>query len=139
MLQPVRTKYRKAFKGRINGYATRAAVLNYGAFGLKALEPERIIGKQIEAARVALTRYMKRTGKVWTRIFPNIPVSKKPTEVRMGKGKGAPEYWVACIKPGTILFEAAGVSLDLAKEALSLAAQKLPISSRFVVKRDYRV
>ena len=103
MLQPVRTKYRKAFKGRIHGKASRAIKLNYGQFGLKAMEPERIIGKQIESARVALTRYMKRTGKVWTRIFPNIPVSKKPTEVRMGKGKGAPEYWVCRVKPGLSL------------------------------------
>ena len=100
MLQPVRTKFRKAFKGRIHGKAARAVKLNYGQFGLKAIEPERIIGKQIEAARVALTRYMKRTGKVWTRIFPNIPVSKKPTEVRMGKGKGAPEYYACRVKPG---------------------------------------
>ena len=105
MLQPVRTKYRKAFKGRIHGKATRAIKLNYGQFGLKAMEPERIIGKQIEAARVALTRYMKRTGKVWTRIFPNIPVSKKPTEVRMGKGKGSPEYYACRVKPGRIILK----------------------------------
>ena len=110
VLQPVRTKFRKAFKGRIHGKAARAVKLNYGQFGLKAIEPERIIGKQIEAARVALTRYMKRTGKVWTRIFPNIPVSKKPTEVRMGKGKGSPEYYACRVKPGRIIFEIDGVS-----------------------------
>ena len=104
MLQPTRTKFRKAFKGRIHGKASRCSKLNYGQYGLKALQPERVIGKQIEAARVALTRYMKRTGKVWTRIFPNIPVSKKPTEVRMGKGKGSPEFWACRVKPGRILF-----------------------------------
>ena len=132
MLQPVRTKFRKAFKGRIHGKATRAATLNYGTFGLKALEPERIIGKQIEAARVALTRHMKRTGKVWTRIFPNIPVSKKPVEVRMGKGKGAPEYWACRVKPGRILFEIDGVSETIAKEALYKASAKLPIKTKFI-------
>ena len=137
MLQPVRTKFRKAFKGRIHGKAARAVKLNYGQFGLKAIEPERIIGKQIEAARVALTRYMKRTGKVWTRIFPNIPVSKKPTEVRMGKGKGAPEYFVAVVKPGRIMFEVAGVPIDVAKEALRLAAQKLPVKTKFIIARDF--
>ena len=119
MLQPVRTKYRKAFKGRIHGKASRAVKLNYGQFGLKAMEPERIIGKQIEAARVALTRYMKRTGKVWTRIFPNIPVSKKPTEVRMGKGKGAPEYYACRVKPGRIIFEVDGVTEEIARVALT--------------------
>ena len=132
MLQPVRTKYRKAFKGRIHGKASRAIKLNYGQFGLKAMEPERIIGKQIESARVALTRYMKRTGKVWTRIFPNIPVSKKPTEVRMGKGKGSPEFWVARVKPGRIMFEIDGVPWNLAKEAFTLAAAKLPLDTRIV-------
>ena len=137
MLQPVRTKYRKAFKGRIHGNATRAVKLNYGQYGLKATQPERIIGKQIEAARVALTRYMKRTGKVWTRIFPNIPVSKKPTEVRMGKGKGSPEYYACRVKPGRIMFEVAGVPHSVAKEALRLAAQKLPVKTKFVVARDY--
>ena len=105
MLQPTRTKYRKAFKGRIKGKASRAVTLNYGQFGLKAMQPERVIGKQIEAARVALTRYMKRTGKVWTRVFPNIPVSKKPTEVRMGKGKGSPEYYACRVKPGRIILK----------------------------------
>jgi large subunit ribosomal protein L16 len=138
MLQPVRTKYRKAFKGRINGKATRAAVLNYGTYGLKALEPERIIGKQIEAARVALTRYMKRTGRVWTRIFPNIPVSKKPTEVRMGKGKGAPEYYACRVKPGRIIFEIDGVSDLVAKEAFDRASSKLPIKTK-VIKRNINI
>ena len=118
MLQPTRTKFRKAFKGRIHGKASRAISLNYGQFGLKAMEPERIIGKQIEAARVALTRYMKRTGKVWTRIFPNIPVSKKPTEVRMGKGKGSPEYYACRVKPGRIIFEIDGVTEEIARVAL---------------------
>ena len=132
VLQPVRTKYRKAFKGRIHGKATRAVQLNYGQFGLKAMEPERIIGKQIEAARVALTRYMKRTGKVWTRIFPNIPVSKKPTEVRMGKGKGSPEYYACRVKPGRIIFEVDGVTEEIAKEALYKASAKLPIKTKFV-------
>jgi len=132
MLQPVRTKYRKAFKGRIHGKAARAVKLNYGQFGLKAVEPERIIGKQIEAARVALTRYMKRTGKVWTRIFPNIPVSKKPTEVRMGKGKGAPEYYACRVKPGRIIFEIDGVTEEVAREALYKASAKLPIKTKFI-------
>ena len=132
MLQPTRTKYRKAFKGRIHGNSTRAAILNYGEFGLKAMQPERIIGKQIEAARVALTRYMKRTGKVWTRVFPNIPVSKKPTEVRMGKGKGSPEFWACRVKPGRILFEVDGVSEQIAKEALYKASAKLPIKTKFI-------
>ncbi len=132
MLQPTRTKYRKAHKGRIHGSATRGAVLNYGAYGLKALEPERIISKQIEAARVSLTRYMKRTGKVWLRIFPNIPVSKKPTEVRMGKGKGTPEYWACRVKPGRILFEVDGVTEEVAREALYKASTKLPVKTKFV-------
>ena len=132
MLQPVRTKYRKAFKGRIHGKASRAVTLNYGQFGLKATEPERVIGKQIEAARVALTRYMKRTGKVWTRIFPNIPVSKKPTEVRMGKGKGSPEYYACRVKPGRIIFEIDGVTEEIAREALYKASAKLPIKTKFI-------
>ena len=132
MLQPARTKYRKAHKGRIHGRATRGALLNYGTYGLRAMEPDRIISKQIEAARVALTRYMKRTGKVWLRIFPNIPVSKKPTEVRMGKGKGAPEYWACRVKPGRIIFEVDGVSEEVAKEALYKASTKLPIKTKFV-------
>ena len=132
MLQPVRTKYRKAFKGRIHGNAARAVKLNYGQFGLKAIQPERIISKQIEAARVALTRHMKRQGKVWTRMFPNIPVSKKPTEVRMGKGKGSPEFWACRVKPGRILFEVDGVSEQVAKEALYKASAKLPIKTKTI-------
>ena len=118
MLQPTRTKYRKAHKGRIHGNASRCIFINYGAFALKAMEPDRVIGKQIEAARVALTRFMKRQGRVWTRIFPNIPVSKKPVEVRMGKGKGSHEYWACRVKPGRILFEIDGVSDQIAKDAL---------------------
>ena len=132
MLQPTRTKYRKAHKGRNHGSATRAATLNYGQYGLKALQPDWIIGKQIEAARVALTRYMKRTGKVWTRIFPNIPVSKKPTEVRMGKGKGAPEYWACRVKPGRIIFEVDGIDEATARIALYKASAKLPIKTKFI-------
>ena len=132
MLQPTRSKYRKAHKGRIHGKASRVTKLNYGTYGLKAIQPERIIGKQIEAARVALTRYMERTGKVWTRVFPNIPISKKPTEVRMGKGKGSPEYWACRVKPGRILFEVDGVSEDVAKEALYKASAKLPIKTKFI-------
>ena len=132
MLQPVRTKFRKAHKGRIHGQASRCSKINYGAFALKAMAPERIIGKQIEAARVALTRHMKRQGRVWTRIFPNIPVSKKPVEVRMGKGKGAPEYWACRVKPGRILFEIDGVSEAIAKEALYKASAKLPIKTKFI-------
>ena len=132
MLQPTRTIYRKAHKGRIHGHATRAATLNYGQYGLKALQPDRVIGKQIEAARVALTRYMKRTGKVWTRIFPNIPVSKKPTEGRMGKGKGSPEYWACRVKPGRIIFEVDGIDEATARIALYKASAKLPIKTKFI-------
>ena len=132
MLQPTRTKYRKAHKGRIHGKATRASTLNYGTYGFKAIQPERVMGKQIEAARVALTRYMQRTGKVWSRVFPNIPVSKKPTEVRMGKGKGSPEFWVCRVKPGRILFEVDGVSEDVARIALYKASAKLPIKTKFI-------
>ena len=132
MLQPTRTKYRKAHKGRIHGKASRGNLMNYGAFGLKALEPDRVISKQIEAARVALTRYMKRQGRVWTRIFPNIPVSKKPIEVRMGKGKGSPEYYACRVKPGRILFEVDGVSEEVAKVALYKASTKLPIKTKFI-------
>ena len=132
MLQPARTKHRKAHKGRIHGKASRGKILNYGAYGLKAMEPERIISKQIEAARVALTRHMKRTGKVWLRIFPNIPVSKKPTEVRMGKGKGSPEYWACRVKPGRIIFEVDGIDEDTARIALYKASAKLPIKTKFV-------
>src|SRR5215472_12837068 len=129
MLQPMRTKFRKAHKGRIKGIATSAATLAFGQFGLKALEPERITARQIEAARRALTRNMKRAGRVWIRVFPDVPVSKKPLEVRMGSGKGAPELWVARIKPGRILFEIDGVSTTLAREALDLAAAKLPLKT----------
>ena len=132
MLQPARTKYRKAHKGRIHGKATRCNKLNFGEYGIKALQPDRIISNQIEAARVALTRYMKRTGKVWTRIFSNIPVSKKPTEVRMGKGKGTPEFWVCRVKPGRILFEVDGVTESVAKVALYKASAKLPIKTKFI-------
>ncbi|MAJ22580.1 MAG: 50S ribosomal protein L16 [Candidatus Pelagibacter sp. TMED64] len=136
MLQPTRTKYRKAHKGRIHGIAGRGELLNYGAFGLKAMEPERIVSKQLEAARVALTRYMKRTGKVWMRVFPNIPVSKKPVEVRMGKGKGAPEFWVCRVKPGRILFEVDGVTEEVARVALYKASAKLPIKTKFVKRYE---
>ena len=132
MLQPVRTRWRKAHKGRIHGTATRASSINYGAFALKALQPERITGKQIEAARVALTRHMKRQGRVWTRVFPNIPVSKKPIEVRMGKGKGNVEYWVSKVQPGKVLYEMEGVTEDIAREAFRLAAAKLPVLTTFV-------
>ncbi len=132
MIQPARTKYRKAHKGRIHGKASRCDKLNFGEYGIKALQPERITSNQIEAARVALTRYMKRTGKVWTRIFSNIPVSKKPTEVRMGKGKGAPEFWVCRVKPGRILFEVDGVTESVAKVALYKASAKLPIKTKFI-------
>ncbi len=132
MIQPARTKYRKAHKGRIHGKASRCDKLNFGEYGIKALQPDRIISNQIEAARVALTRYMKRTGKVWTRIFSNIPVSKKPTEVRMGKGKGTPEFWACRVKPGRILFEVDGVTESVAKVALYKASAKLPIKTKFV-------
>lgn len=137
MLQPKRTKFRKMQKGRMKGNAKRGAVLSFGSFGIKSLEECWITSRQIEAARIAVTRYMKREGQVWIRIFPDKPVTKKPAEVRMGKGKGAPEYWVAVVKPGRILFEAEGVSMETAKEALRLAAQKLPVATRFIVRRDY--
>jgi len=132
MLQPARSKFRKAHKGRIKGKATRGASLNFGSHGLQALEPERVTSRQIEAARVALTRHMQRKGRVWLRIFPNIPVSKKPTEVRMGKGKGSPEFWACRVKPGRILFEVDGVSEQIAKEALYKASAKLPIKTKFI-------
>jgi large subunit ribosomal protein L16 len=132
MLQPSRTKFRKQHKGRIKGVATSGATLSFGQFGLKAMEPDRVTARQIEAARRAMTRHMKRAGRVWIRIFPDVPVSKKPLEVRMGSGKGAPEYWVVRIKPGRILFEIDGVTNQIAKEALTLAAAKLPIKTRFV-------
>ena len=134
MLQPMRTKFRKAHKGRIKGLATSGNALNFGQYGLKALEPERVTARQIEAARRAMTRHMKRSGRVWIRIFPDVPVSKKPLEVRMGSGKGAPEFWVCRVKPGRILFEVDGVSVQVAREALELAAAKLPIKTRFVAR-----
>jgi len=132
MLSPKKTKYRKQFKGRIHGTSKGGTLLNFGSYGLKAVEPERITARQIEAARRAITRQMKRQGRVWIRIFPDVPVSKKPTEVRMGKGKGAPEFWAARVHPGRIMFELDGVPVELAREALTLAAAKLPIKTRFV-------
>jgi large subunit ribosomal protein L16 len=135
MLQPKRTKFRKAYKGRIHGLAKGGTSLNFGSYGIKALEPERITARQIEAARRAITRHMKRAGKLWIRVFPDVPVSKKPTEVRMGKGKGAPELWVARIKPGRMLFELEGVPFDVAKEACALGAAKLPIATKFVTRQ----
>ncbi|MCU0442533.1 MAG: 50S ribosomal protein L16 [Bacteroidia bacterium] len=137
MLQPKRTKYRKMQKGRVRGNASRGHQIAYGSFGLKALDTTFLTSKQLEAARVALNRYMKREGQVWIRVFPDKPMTKKPAEVRMGKGKGAPEYWVAVCKPGTIIFEADGVPMEVAKEAMRLASQKLPIITKFVVKTDY--
>lgn len=137
MLQPKRTKYRKMQKGRVKGIATRGHTISFGSFGLKSLEGGWITSRQLEAARIAVTRAMKREGQVWIRIFPDKPITKKPAEVRMGKGKGAPEYWVAVIKPGTILFEAGGVNIETAKEALRLAENKLPIRTKFTVRRDY--
>ena len=137
MLQPKRTKFRKMQKGRIKGVAQRGHTIAFGSFGLKTLEPGWITSRQIESARIAMTRYMKREGQVWIRIFPDKPVTKKPAEVRMGKGKGAPEYWVATVKPGRIMFELSGVPTEVAKEALRLAAQKLPVSTKFVVRHDY--
>ena len=132
MLQPIRSKFRKAHKGRIKGLATSGIDLAFGQFGLKALEPERVTARQIEAARRALTRHMKRAGRVWIRVFPDVPVTKKPLEVRMGSGKGGIELWVTRVKPGRILFELDGVPVELAKEALALAAAKLPIKTRFI-------
>ena len=137
MLQPKRTKYRKQQKGRVRGVATRGHSIEFGSFGIKSLEPGRITSRQIEAARIAMTRAMKREGQVWIRIFPDKPITKKPAEVRMGKGKGAPEYWVACVKPGTIIFESGGITKAVAHESLRLAAQKLPVKSKIVVKHDY--
>jgi large subunit ribosomal protein L16 len=137
MLQPKRTKFRKMQKGRVKGLATRGHRISFGSFAIKSLEPGWITSRQIEAARIAVTRAMKREGQVWIRIFPDKPITKKPAEVRMGKGKGAPEYWVAVVKPGTIIFEATGVPLAMAQEALRLAQQKLPVRSSFVVRPDY--
>ena len=132
MLSPKKTKYRKQFKGKIHGMAKGGFTLNFGSHGLKSVEPERITARQIEAARRAITRHMKRSGRVWIRIFPDVPVSKKPTEVRMGKGKGTPELWVCRIKPGRIMFEIDGIPLDIAREALRLGGAKLPVRTRFV-------
>ena len=134
MLQPKRTKFRKAHKGRIHGNAKGGTLLNFGSYGLKALEPERVTARQIEAARRAITRQMKRAGRVWIRVFPDVPVSKKPTEVRMGKGKGAPEFWAARVHPGRIMFEVDGVTEETAREALRLGAAKLPIRTRIVAR-----
>jgi len=134
MLSPKRTKYRKAFKGRIHGMAKGGTDLNFGAYGLKAVTPDRITARQIEAARRAMTRHMKRTGRVWIRIFPDLPVTNKPAEVRQGKGKGSVEYWVARVKPGRIMFEIDGVPIDVARRAFELAAAKLPIKTRFVTR-----
>ncbi|MFH4967070.1 50S ribosomal protein L16 [Gaetbulibacter sp. M240] len=137
MLQPKRTKFRKQQKGRMKGIAGRGHQLSNGTFGIKALDSNFITARQIEAARIAATRYMKREGQLWIKVFPDKPITKKPLEVRMGKGKGAVEYWVAPVRPGRILFEVGGVSLDIAKEALRLAAQKLPVKTKFVIARDY--
>ena len=137
MLQPKRTKFRKQYKGRIHGTAKGGTDLNFGAFGLKAVEPERVTARQIEAARRAMTRHMKRQGRVWIRIFPDTPVTSKPTEVRMGKGKGSVDYWACKVKPGRVMFELDGVSEPIAREALRLAAMKLPIKSRIVQREDW--
>ena len=136
MLQPKRTKFRKQFKGRIHGTAKGGTNLDFGGFGLKALEPNRVTAREIEAARRAITREMKRAGRVWIRIFPDVPVTSKPTEVRMGKGKGSPEAWVCPVQPGRVLFEMEGVEVALAKEAMRLAAHKLPVSTRFMMRED---
>lgn len=139
MLQPKRTKFRKMQKGRMKGNAGRGHQIAFGSFAIKTLEESWITARQIEAARIAITRYMKREGQLWIRIFPDKPVTKKPAEVRMGKGKGAPELWVAVTKPGRILFEADGVPLEIAKEAMRLGAQKLPVKTKFIVRRDFDV
>lgn len=139
MLQPKRTKFRKMQKGRMKGISGRGHLLSNGMFGMKSLETSFITSRQIEAARIAATRYMKREGQLWIKIFPDKPITKKPLEVRMGKGKGAPEYFVAVVLPGRIMFEIAGVGIDVAKEALRLAAQKLPVKTKFIVARDYTV
>ena len=137
MLQPKRTKFRKLHKGRMNGEAKGGFDLNFGTYGLKATQPERVTARQIEAARRAMTRHMKRQGRVWIRIFPDVPVTQKPTEVRLGKGKGSVEYWAAKVKPGRIMFELDGVSEPVAREALRLAAMKLPVKCRFVQREDW--
>jgi len=138
MLQPKRTKYRKMHKMRMKGNANRGNQIAFGSFAIKSEESCWITSRQIEAARVAVTRFMKREGQIWIRIFPDKPITRKPAEVRMGKGKGAPEFWVAVVKPGRIIFEADGVPLETAQEALRLAAQKLPVTTKFVVRRDYQ-
>jgi large subunit ribosomal protein L16 len=138
MLQPKRTKYRKQMKGRMKGDAGRGNQLAYGTFGIKSLESEFLTARQIEAARIAATRFMKREGSIWIMIFPDKPITKKPLEVRMGKGKGAVEYYAAVVKPGRMLFEVSGVSVETAKEALRLAAQKLPVKTKFVMSRDFQ-
>ena len=137
MLQPKRTKHRKTHKMKMKGNAKRGSELSFGTFGIKAMEGCWMTAKQIEAARVAVTRFLKREGQVWINVFPDKPITRKPAEVRMGKGKGAPEYWVAVVKPGRVIFEADGVSMETAKEALRLAAQKLPIPTKFIVRKDY--
>lgn len=137
MLQPKKTKFRKTHKAKIKGFAKRGNQIDFGTFALKSLDEGWLTARQLEAARIALTRHMKREGQVWIRIFPDKPITMKPAEVRMGKGKGAPEYWVAVIKPGTIIFEADGVPLEIAREAMRLAAQKLPVTTNFVIKPDY--
>ncbi|MBU2903320.1 MULTISPECIES: 50S ribosomal protein L16 [Arenibacter] len=137
MLQPKRTKFRKMQKGRMKGISGRGHQLSNGMFGIKSMDTSFITSRQIEAARIAATRYMKREGQLWIKIFPDKPITKKPLEVRMGKGKGAPEYFVAVVLPGRVMFEVAGVSLDIAKEALRLAAQKLPVRTKFIIARDY--
>ncbi|MES2590840.1 MAG: 50S ribosomal protein L16 [Bacteroidota bacterium] len=137
MLQPKRTKFRKMHKMKMKGNAKRGDQLSFGSFGLKATEGCWVTARQLEAARVAVTRFMKREGQIWIRVFPDKPITSKPAEVRMGKGKGAPEYWVAVVKPGRVIFEAEGVPVEVAKEALRLAAQKLPLTTQFVVRRDY--
>ena len=137
MLQPKRTKYRKVQKGRMKGNSGRGTILSNGMYGIKSLDSNFLTSRQIEAARIAATRFMKREGQLWIKIFPDKPITKKPLEVRMGKGKGAVEYWAAVVKPGRILFEVGGVPLDVAKEALRLAAQKLPVKTKFVIARDY--
>ena len=137
MLQPKKTKYRKLQKGKMKGNAGRGTTLAFGSFGIKALDECWITARQIEASRIAVTRYMKRQGQVWIRIFPDKPITKKPAEVRMGKGKGSPEYWAAIVKPGRVLFECDGVDFETAKEALRLAAQKLPVKTKFIIARDY--
>ena len=138
MLQPKKTKFRKAQKGRMKGNSQRGHQLAFGSYGIKALEECWLTSRQIEAARIAVTRYMKREGQLWIRVFPDKPVTKKPAEVRMGKGKGAPEYFVARVSPGRVLIEAEGVPLDIAKEAMRLASQKLPITTKFMIRRDYQ-